>query len=200
MSIDKVRLLIENVKAKVLLEVRLENLVKMINTTLSSIDLNPIIATLGEGIGDVLNSTSGAIGGLTGGSSNSSTSSSSKRDLSYELEHGILYSTNNYRNNKHTNYVLAQNGNIVAERLDNDGNELGQKVVGNYKDDMTFNGYDIQVRRDGVEVTEKEYVYSPHAGLMAICAIYTDAAGAVVGTQIIAESSAGGSSTIGDDN
>ncbi|KAK5168886.1 uncharacterized protein LTR77_006195 [Saxophila tyrrhenica] len=196
LSIDSVRLLIEKVRAKVLLEVRLENLVKMINTTLSSIDLNPIIAELGEGIGDVLNSTGDAVGGLTGSDSSSSLA---KRGLSYELEHGILYSTNNYRNNKHTNQVLAQNGDIVAERLDNDGNELGSRVVGNYKNDMSFNGYEIKVRRDGEEVTEREYVYSPHTGVTAICAIYTNAAGEVVGTQIIAESSAGGSSTIGED-
>lgn len=184
--------MIENVKAKVLLEARLENLVKMITNVLDSIDLNPIIATLGEGVGEVLNSTGDAIGDLTG--------SLEKRGLSYELEHGILYSKNNYRNDKHTNFVLAQNGDIVAEQLDNDGNALGQRVVGNYKDDMKFNGYEIQVRRDGVEVTEREYVYAPYTGLMAICAVYTDAAGKVVGTQIIAESSAGGSSTVGGDD
>jgi hypothetical protein len=195
LSIDEVRLLIQNVRAKVLLEARLENIVKMINATLSSIDLNPIIATLGEGLGEVLNTTAGAVGSL----GSSAGSSLSERGLSYELEHGILYSKNNYRADRHTNIVLAQNGDIVAHHLNNDGDDLGQKVVGNYKDDMTYNGYETTVERDGKEVTEKEYVYTPYAGLRAVCAVYFDAAGDVVGTQIIAESSAGGSSTIGDD-
>ena len=66
LSIDEVRLLIEKVNAKVLLEARLENLVKMINSTLSSIDLNPIIATLGDDVGSIVNNT---VGGLTGSSS-----------------------------------------------------------------------------------------------------------------------------------
>lgn len=195
LSIDSVRLLIQNVRAKVLLEARLENLVKMINTTLSSIDLNPVIATLGQGIGDVLNSTGNAVGGLgsaVGGAL-------SERSLPYELEQNILYSTNNYRADRHSNWVLAQNGDIIAYKLDNDGRDLGHRVVGNYKDDMAFNGYETTVERNGEEVTQREYVYQPYAGLMAVCAVYFDQNGKVVGTQVIAESSAGGSSTISKD-
>ena len=191
LSIDEVRLIIQHVSAKVLLEVRLENLVKMINTTLASIDLNPVIATLGEDLGDVV--------GTVGGALNSTTSSLTTRSLSYELEHNILYSTNNYRADKHVNRVLAQNGDIVDHHLDNDGNVLGQHVVGNYKDDMTFNGYETVTERNGEKVTEKEYVYTPSHGLSAISAIYIDTAGNVVETQIIAETSVGGSSTIGED-
>ncbi len=192
LSIDSVRLLIQNVHAKVLLEARLENLVKMINSTLSSIDLNPIIATLGEGLGEVLNSTGQAVGNLT-------SSSLSTRSLSFELENGILYSTNNYRADKHTNRVLEQNGDILAVHLNNDGKVLSQHTVGNYKKDMRFNGYEVQTEYKGQAVTEKEYVYEPFAGLSATCAIYFDAAGEVVGTQIIAEATAGGSSSIGNE-
>lgn len=192
LSIDEVRLLIQNVNAKVLLEARLENLVRMINKTLSSIDLNPVIATLGEDVGSIVNTTASALG--------SSSSSLAERSLSYELEHNILYSTNNYRANKHTNQILAQNGNIVAHHLDNDGDSLGQTVVGNYKDDMTFTGYETTVERNGEEVTEREYMYYPAHGLSAICAVYINSAGSVVGTQVIAESGAGGSSTISEDS
>ena len=191
LSIDQVRLLIQNVNAKVLLEARLENLVEMINSTLSSIDLNPIIATLGEDVGNIVDTAGGAL--------SSSSSSLSERSLSYELEHNILYSTNNYRASRHTNRVLAQDGDIVDHHLDNDGNLLGEEVVGNYKDDMKFNGYENTLQRDGEEVTEREYVYIPHHGLSAVCAIYFNGAGNVVATQIIAENGAGGSSTIGED-
>ena len=191
LSIDQVRLLIENVNAKVLLEVRLENLVKMINKTLSSIDLNPIIATLGEDLGDIAGTVGGALG--------STTSSLSTRSLSYELEHNILYSTNNYRANRHTNRILAQNGDIVDHHLDNDGNELGEVVIGNYKTDMTFNGYTFETEFDGQPVTAREYIYIPYHGISAVSAIYVNAVGDVVGTQVIAESFGGGSSTIGED-
>jgi hypothetical protein len=191
LSINKVRLLIENVNAKVLLEVRLENLVSMINSTLDSIDLNPIIATLGEDLGDVVGTVGGALG--------STSSTLTERGLSYELEHNILYSTNNYRANKHTNQVLAQNGDIVAHHLDNDGNDLGEVVVGNYKTDMTFNGYERETEFDGQAVTEREYIYIPYHGISAVSAVYINAAGNVVGTQVIAESFAGGGSTIGED-
>ena len=184
------RLLIENVNAKVLLEVRLENLVEMINSTLNSIDLNPVIATLGEDLGDVLGTVGGAVSGAT--------SSLSTRGLSYELEHNILYSTNNYRANRHTNQILAQNGDIVDHHLDNDGNDLGEVVIGNYKSDMTFNGYSRETEFDGQPVTEREYVYIPYHGISAVSAIYINAAGGVVGTQVIAESFGGGGSTIGD--
>jgi hypothetical protein len=162
----------------------------MISSVLDSIDLNPIIATLGEGIGDVLNSTGDAVSGLTDGLT--------KRDLSYELEHNILYSTNNYRANKHRNLVLEQNGDIVAYRLDNDGNALGQRIVGDYKSDMTFTGEEFEVERDGETVTVKEYIYRPQVGVYSVCGIEFDSDGDVVGTQILADVSAGGSSTLGN--
>ena len=48
LSIARVSLAISNVTAKVLLEARLENLVRMIEDTLVSIDLNPVLATVGQ--------------------------------------------------------------------------------------------------------------------------------------------------------
>lgn len=200
LSIDEVRLLIQGVNAKVLLEARLDNLVKMINKTLTSIDLNPIIATLGEGLTDIVNDTVGGLTGATSSSGNSSANLESRSvGLSYELEHNILYSTNNYRANKHTNRVLAQNGDIVAKHLDDDGNALGQEVVGTYESEMAFTGDERETEFEGQEVTEREYKYTPFHGLTAVCAIYVDAEGTVVGTRVIAEASAGGSSTISED-
>ncbi|KAK3672141.1 hypothetical protein LTR78_007894 [Recurvomyces mirabilis] len=188
LSIDAVRLLIQGVKAKVLLEARLENVVKMVSDVLDSLDLNPIIAELGKDVGSIVNTTTGALGSTLG--------SLDKR--SYDLVHGVVYSINNYAGDTHTNRVLAQNGDLVDMYLDNDGNPHGQKVVGSFSSDMTWNGYEKTVERDGEEVQEREYLYSPYHGINVVSAVYTDATGKIVGTQVLAESSAGGSSTIGD--
>ena len=62
----------------------------MIGDVLDSIDLNPIIATLGN---DVSNIVGTAVGGLEGTAS-SVTSGLDKR--SFQLQENIIYSTNNY--------------------------------------------------------------------------------------------------------
>jgi hypothetical protein len=196
LSINRVELLIQNVTAKVELEARLENLVLMINDTLNSIDLNPIIATLGNDVGDLLNST---VGGLTGssGSSGSSSSSLTTRDAKADLlAEGILYSINDYQGNTHTNRVLDQAGNIVDEKLHNDGTVFSSTVVGSYWHDMTFTGHEDTVLFDGISAQEKRYSYSPFAGFSSIASIYIDAQGNVLGTRLISEIEGGGSSTI----
>ena len=121
-------LLIQNVSAKVLLEARLENVLLMINDTLNSIDLNPIIATLGQDVGELVNTT---VSGLT-------SSSSTVARRSYELLNNVLYSVNDYSGNRHTNRILAQNGDVVDQFLDNDGNILRQQVVGSYLRDSEW--------------------------------------------------------------
>ncbi|KAF2636825.1 hypothetical protein P280DRAFT_459139 [Massarina eburnea CBS 473.64] len=198
LSIEKVSLLIQNVTAKVLLEARLANLVLMINDTLSSIDLNPILASLGNGLGTILDSTDDLVNGLTG--SSDSSNSSTKRSLSLqqmELENNILYSINDFSGNTHTNRVLAQNGNIVEQKLDNHGSVSSSKVVGNYRDDMKFNGFNQSVTFHGMEVWEEEYTYAPYVGLMAISGIFkSKSSGEVVGAQLLAEARGGGSASI----
>lgn len=187
-SIDRVNLLIQNVSAHVLLEARLENLVLMINDTLSSIDLNPIIATLGQDVGTIVNDTVGAVAGAA----------STLLPRSFDLAHNILYSINDYSGNTHTNRILTQTGSIVDQSLDNDGNVHSSTVVGSFLTDMTFNGFNHSVVRDGQVVSELEYVYTPFSGLSVVSAVFINATDAVVGTQVLSESSAGGSSTIGD--
>jgi hypothetical protein len=197
LSINRVFLLIQNVTAKVLLEARLENLVLMINDTLNSIDLNPIIAELGNGLGTIINDTGNLIGGLDADEA----SAKAKRSIDlmqFELENNILYSVNDYSGNTHTNRILAQNGDLVEQTLDNFGHVQGERTVGNYLQDMRFNGFNQSVTYKGQEVWEVEYVYEPFPGLMAISGIFLDKGnGAVVGTQLIAEARGGGSSTIG---
>lgn len=203
-SIDRVFLTIQDVRARVMLEARLERIVNMVESILDSIDLNPIIATLGEDLGDLVNHT---VGGLTGSSDSSSSSSTSSNNLtarglesSYNLVHNILYSVNDYSGNKHTNRILAQDGSIVDQSLDNNGNPTGHKVVGNYDRDMHYNGVNLTTTRDGQVVNELEYVYSPFPGLVAISAIFVSDSGQVLATQVLSESRAGGTSTVSDDS
>ena len=188
-SIQRVSLQIKNVSANVVLEARLENLILMINDTLNSLDLNPVLATLGQDIGTLANT---AVSGLTG-----NTQSSSIVPRSYDLANNILYSINDYSGNTHTNRILTQSGSIVDESLNNDGTTLSQKVVGSYAQDMTFNGYNQTVVKDGQTTHELEYTYSPFPGLQTVVAIYVNEANDVVAAQVLSEGSAGGSSTVG---
>ena len=201
-SIDRVELLIQNVDANVVLEARLENVVSMIGDVLDSLDLNPVLATLGQDVGQIVNTTVGGLTGATG--STGSNSSLSSRDtnaadpLGYNIAHGILYSVNNYAGQTHTNRMLTQTGSIVDQSLDNDGRVTKTATVGSYASDMQPNGYETTVTRDGQEVKEVEYTYNPFPGLSAVSVIYFDAQGVVVGTQVLVESSAGGTSTVGN--
>ncbi|KAF2442839.1 hypothetical protein P171DRAFT_390750 [Karstenula rhodostoma CBS 690.94] len=198
LSIQRVNLLIQNVTAKVLLEARLANLVLMINDTLNSIDLNPILAELGNGLGTIINSTSGLIDDVAGGSSSAKAKRSDMDIQQFQLANNILYSIDDYSGNTHTNRILAQNGDLVDQKLDNSGTVSGSKVVGNYLQNMRFNGFNESVTFRGQEVWEEEYVYEPYTGLMAISGIFkSKSTGQVVGAQVIAEARGGGSATIG---
>ena len=207
-SIGKVNLQIQNVTAKVFLEARLENVVRMINSTLDSIDLNPIIAELGNTVGTVV----GDLGDVLGGSSTSSAATSGPTAAtggnltsrsSFVLEQNILYSVNDYSGNTHKNRVLTQTGDLVDQSLDNEGHVYNQQVVGNYETDMTFTGHEhAGVIVHGMSTTEKEYTYAPLPGLIARVAVYFGAGGNVVATRILGEVEGGGMSTIsgeGDD-
>jgi len=189
LSINRVALTIQNVSARVELEARLENLVIMINDTLNSIDLNPILATLGQDVGTLVNDTL-------------STATSSTSDLSargFDLDQGILFSVNNYQGNTHKNRILDQAGNIVDQSLHNDGQVYQSEIVGSYWHDMTFTGIEKSVVLNGENVRELEYSYTPYNGLSIIAAIFLDTQSNVVGTRVLSELEGGGSSTISDD-
>jgi hypothetical protein len=210
LSVDKVSLTIQNVTAKVYLEARLGNLVTMVSDVLDSIDLNPVIAELGNGLGSIINDTAGLVGnvadGLTGGSGSNSTSGSTgsavtKRAddlMQFDIINNILYSANDFSGNTHTRRVLAQNGDIVEQKLNNYGSISNQRVVGNYVKNMRFNGFNESVTFKGQEVREEEYVYEPFKGLFSIVGVFkSKSTGEVVGTQLLAEARGGGSATIG---
>ncbi|KAK3307667.1 uncharacterized protein B0T15DRAFT_185390 [Chaetomium strumarium] len=236
-SIDRVKLTIENVSAKVELEARLENVVAMVDDVLSSIDLNPAIATLGK----VINNTLGDVGDIIGDNPPSSSSSPSpspsatstdtssdatttttiataagkrsdqqqQQPRDYNLEHNILYSINDYTGARHTNRILAQNGDIVDEYLDNDGTETRPpRVVGSYATDMSFTGHNRTVTVEGeaedgssvVTEFELQYVYAPFPGIEVTSWVYVSAAdGRVTRTRVISEAFGGGTSTVSND-
>jgi hypothetical protein len=212
LSIDKVALTIQNVTAKVYLEARLGNLVTMIGDVLDSIDLNPVIAELGNGLGSIVGDAADLVGnigdGLSGGGGNGSTGGNgtsggnTKRDMDFhqfDLLNNILYSVNNFEGNTHKRRVLAQNGDIVEQTLNNYGTISGETVVGNYLTNMRFNGFNESVTYKGQEVWEEEYVYEPFAGLYSISGVFkSKSTGAVVGTQLIAEARGGGNANIGN--
>jgi hypothetical protein len=184
-SIDRVSLVIKEVEARVLLEARLGNLLNMIEDVLHSLDLNPILATLGNDVSKIVNTT---VGTLTGG----------LQERSFEIEQNILYSVNDYNGNTHTNRILAQNGNIIEQSLTNDGKSVGSsKVVGNYKDDMTFLGHNKTIEKNGEQLYELQYEYKPFLGLDVVSYIYENTFGDVVETQVLSEVEGGGTYTVG---
>jgi hypothetical protein len=190
LSIDRVSLTIQNVTAKVTLEARLENLVLMIGDILNSLDLNPALAALGTDLVNITNTTVGAL--------ESPSIQSRNVPLSYDLAHNVLYSTNNYQGNTHSNRILTQTGSIIDQYLDNDGNIKSQQTVGYYLKDMTSNGNNKSAVIHGQPVWKLEYVYAPFVGLNVVSNIYVNDTGAVMATQVLSELYGGGTSTIGD--
>lgn len=199
-SIDRVKLGIYNVTAKVELEARLGNVLRMVGDVLDSIDLNPVIATLGDGLSDIVDDVGDIIDGGDDGEESAETVR--KRDLTFRIENGILYSVHDFSGQVHTNRVLAQNGSIYDVKLNNQGVERRRKLVGDYARDMTFTGHNrtISAADGDVEEFELQYLYAPHAGLEAYCNIYLDPRGNVLRTRIVAEAEGGGTATIQSNN
>lgn len=161
---------------------------------LDSLDLNPVIATLGEDVSTIVNSTTSALSG----DSSSSSSSSTKRGVGLD---NVLYSVNDYSGNTHTNRVLGQDGNLYDVKLNNEGDEQGETLVGSYAQLMTFTGHNKTISVDSVvKQYELQYVYHPFPGIESVCYIYVTPSGKVSYTEIIAEAFGGGSSTISEDD
>jgi hypothetical protein len=205
LGIDRVKLGIYNVTAKVELEARLGNILRMVDDVLESIDLNPIIATLGDGVKDIVGEVGDGVGDIIGGGSggsggdNEDTEANEKRDLTIRLENNILYSMNDFSGSAHTNRVLTQDGFLYNIYIDNQGREKNRKEVGYYAKDMKFTGHNRTITVDGGVEYELQYTYSPYHGLNAYCNIYTDPAGKVLRTKIVAEAEGGGAATIANE-
>ncbi|KAF5001733.1 hypothetical protein FDECE_10866 [Fusarium decemcellulare] len=191
LGIDRVKLGIYNVTAKVELEARLGNILRMVDDVLESIDLNPIIATLGDGVADIV----GDVGDVI----TEDADALEKRDLTIRLENNILYSINDFSGSAHTNRVLTQDGFLYNIYLDNQGVEKRRKQVGYYSKDMKFTGHNRTITVDGGVEYELQYTYAPYHGLNAYCNIYTDPSGKVLRTKIVAEAEGGGAATIANE-
>lgn len=211
-SVDRVRLNIQNVTARVELTARLANLVEMVSSVLDSIDLNPILAELGDLAGGVIGGVGDVIDGVVGGGgsspdTNTSTSTdsllsarSSSSLFSSQLAAGILYAINDYSGNTHTNRVLTQSGELVDQSLDNGGIVYNQRTIGLFDELMEFTGREREgVVVDGIPTTEREYAYRPFPGIEVVAQVFTGEDGEVVATRLISELEGGGSSSINND-
>lgn len=202
-SINRVYLTIQNVTAEVLLEARLENVVTMVSDVLDSIDLNPVLATLGQTLGNITDGVGEVLepgdGGSNSGSGTNSTLSRRSADIpepDLTIVRNILYSVNNFSGNRHTNRILAQDGTIVEQSLDNDGRVTNERTAGDYKNNMSPTGRSRPILEDGVEVTEYEYLYAPLPGVEVVSAIHINDAGEVLGARVLSEAFGGGSASI----
>lgn len=111
-GITKVNITIADVKAELELVIRLGNLVDIVNRTLASLDLNPLLINLLNDVTDVVDSVVGAVDGLLG---------------------SIV------QGNSKLNFLIDNLGNIVQEVVGDAGSVLSS-IVGNYQNNMTFTG------------------------------------------------------------
>lgn len=111
-GIEKVNITIADVNAELELIIRLGKLVEVVNRTLASLDLNPLLINLLNEVGDVVDSVVGAVDGLLG---------------------SIL------QGNSKINFLIDNLGNIVQEVVGEAGG-LVSSIVGNYQSNMTFTG------------------------------------------------------------
>ncbi|KAK3334539.1 hypothetical protein B0H65DRAFT_76184 [Neurospora tetraspora] len=111
-GIDKVNITIADVDAQLDLVIRLGNLVKVVNRTLSTLDLNPALVNLLDGVVDAVDGVIGAVDGLLG---------------------SIV------QGDSKVNFLIDNLGNIVQEVAGVAG-EATSTIVGSYLKNMTFTG------------------------------------------------------------
>jgi len=111
-GVQKVNITISDVEAQLELIIRLGHLVDIVNRTLASLDLNPLLINLLNEVTDVVDNVVGAVDGLLG---------------------SIV------QGNTKLNFIIDNLGNIVQEVVGDAGNILSS-IVGNYQTNMTFTG------------------------------------------------------------
>ncbi|KAK4991576.1 hypothetical protein LTR50_001771 [Elasticomyces elasticus] len=177
LSIDRVRLLLANVSATALLEVRLENVAAMIDDALSTLNLNPVLATAGQVVGGLANST--AVGALATSATASTLAPRFPGDP--PTHDNILYTIHSPSGTAHTHRILTQQGFIVDRSLDR---AARVRPAGDYLRDMVFSGRNRSAHWEGVEVRELEYLYAPFEGLSVVSRVFVGEGGEVVGTRV----------------
>ena len=116
-AVEKVNITIADVDAQLDLVIRLGNIAKMVNRTLASLDLNPLLINLLNEVGDVVDSVVGAVDGLLG---------------------SII------RGDIKLNFLIDNLGNIVQEVVGAAG-DVVSSIVGNFEKNMTYTGITKQL-------------------------------------------------------
>ncbi|TEA19617.1 hypothetical protein C8034_v009324 [Colletotrichum sidae] len=124
-GIEKVNITIADVEAELELVIRLGNLVEIVNRTLASLDLNPLLINVLDTVGDVVDDVVGAVDGLLGSIVNGDSK---------------------------INFLIDNLGNIVQEVAGGGANQLST-IIGNYQQNMTFTGSQKDLGNGLVEKT-----------------------------------------------
>ncbi|KKY39445.1 hypothetical protein UCDDA912_g00518 [Diaporthe ampelina] len=111
-SVSKVNITIADVEAELELIIRLGNLVSIVNRTLATLDLNPLLINLLNEVTDVVTEVVAAVDSLLG---------------------SIV------QGNSKINFIIDNLGNIVQEVVGDVGNTVST-IVGNFEQNMTFTG------------------------------------------------------------
>ncbi|KAF7313189.1 hypothetical protein MKEN_01005400 [Mycena kentingensis (nom. inval.)] len=124
-SIEKVNITIAEVDAEVALDVRLGNLVEIVNRVFKSLDLNPLLISVINDVTDVLQVIVGAVDGLIGSIT---------------------------QNGNVLNFLIDNLGNIVQEVTDVAG-AVTSTIVGDFQKNMTATGAVQQLANGLVQKT-----------------------------------------------
>jgi hypothetical protein len=111
-GIEKVNITIADVRAQLELVIRLGHLVDIVNRTLQSLDLNPLLINLLDTVTDVVENVVGQVDGLLGSIVQGGT---------------------------RLNFLIDNLGNIVQQVV-NEAGEILSSIVGNYQQNMTYTG------------------------------------------------------------
>ncbi len=111
-GVKKVNITIADVEAQLELIIRLGHLVDIVNRTLQSLDLNPLLINILNDVTDLVDTVIGEVDGLLG---------------------SIIQGTSKI------NFLIDNLGNIVQEVV-GDAGKILSSIVGNYQDNMTFTG------------------------------------------------------------
>ncbi|KAI0127371.1 hypothetical protein BJ170DRAFT_625136 [Xylariales sp. AK1849] len=111
-GITKVNITISDIEAELELIIRLGNLVDIVNRTLATLDLNPLLINVLNTVGDVVDSVVAAVDGLLGSIVNG---------------------------DSQINFIIDNLGNIVQE-VAGDAGSLLSTIIGNYQQNMTYTG------------------------------------------------------------
>jgi len=127
LGIEKVNVTIAEVDAELELVIRLGNLVDIVNRTLSSLNLNPLLINVLDEVGDLAGAVIGAVDGLLGSITNGD---------------GVV------------NFLIDNLGNIVQEVTGAAGGAVSS-IVGNFANNMTYTGAQEILKGGNIQKTYK---------------------------------------------